>query len=167
MNHKFKLHFDSLKHTFFLQDPFSMKSMEWGISLWNYIMWVSFTLGQGKKWTWVSPLSINTPNLLLLYIVALFLFFSCVSKEGVFWENDYRCIQEKILQKRFCMGWDSWLQGQGRYQICRPFLLFCFPADCLSVATYRTGYMIFFLSSTLLGLNALPNCPSAMCCLIP
>lgn len=160
------LHFDSLKHTLFLQDHFSMWSMEWGISLWNYIMWVSFTLGKGKNWTWISPPSINTPNLQLLYIIALFFCPLAVFQKkeyfGKMTVGTWVYIQEEISPKRLCMGWDSWLQWQGRYQIYSQFLLLHFLADCLRVATHGTGYTMCFLSSTLPGLNPLLNCPSAI-----
>lgn len=103
------------------------------------------------------------------YSFFIYLSFSCVSKKGVFWKNTvgtWEYILENILQKRFCMGWDSWLQLWGRYWICSQFLLFCFLAGCLRGAARWTGYMVCFLSSALPGLNLLLNCPSAMSCLL-
>lgn len=165
MNFKFTLHFYSVKHTFFLQDYFSTRSMEWGINLWNYIMWVSFTLGQGKKWIWICPLSINIPNLHLLNIIAfLYLSFSCVSKK------------KRSILKKYCrylrihFGEDlteEILYGL-RYltAVMGEVLVLQSVPGCLRGAAHWTDYMVCFLSSTLPSLNPLLNCPSAMSCLL-
>lgn len=105
-------------------------------------------------------LSIIIPILHLLYIIAfLYLSFSFASKkEEYFWKNTvgtWEYILEKILQKRICMGWDSWLHLWGRYWICNQFLLFCFLAGCLRGVAHWICYMVCFLTSTS---PSLPKC---------